>query len=112
MLDIKIILEDAIKSSASDVHINVGIAPVIRKNTELISMDFPAVSNEDAKKMVVSMVGAERYKKFEASRDLDFSTTIDDGHRFRVNAHYQRDTIAFSFRVIPNQIPLIFELFL
>jgi twitching motility protein PilT len=62
--------------------------------------------------MVLSMVGPERFKKLEENKDLDFSTTIDDGHRFRVNAHYQRDTIGLSFRVIPNQIPLLEDLHL
>ncbi|MHC4476849.1 MAG: type IV pilus twitching motility protein PilT [Planctomycetota bacterium] len=112
MEDVKTILADAIEKGASDVHINVGMPPVLRKNTELIIMDFPAVSNENAKEMVLSMVGPDRFKKFEQNLDLDFSTTIDDGHRFRVNAHYQRDTIAISFRVIPNQIPLIDDLHL
>jgi len=110
MLDIKEVLAFAIQKQASDVHINVGMPPVIRKNTELAPMDMPAVSSENAKEMVVSMVGPDRFKKFSEEKDLDFSTTIDDGHRFRVNTHYQRNTIAISFRVIPNQIPLIEEL--
>jgi len=112
MADVKKILTEAIENQASDVHINVGMPPILRKNTELIQMDFPPVSDEDAKEMVLTMVGQDKFKKFEQSRDLDFSTTIDDGHRFRVNAHYQRDTIAISFRVIPNQIPVIDDLHL
>jgi len=112
MLEIKDILAEAIKNQASDVHINVGMPPIFRKNTELIEMDFPAVTNTDAKEMVLTMVGPDRFKKFEEKRDLDFSTTIDDGHRFRVNSHYQCDTIAIAFRVIPNQIPLIDSLHL
>ncbi len=44
------------------------------------------------------------------NRDMDFSTKIEDGSRFRVNAHYQRDTVAISFRVIANQIPVIDDL--
>jgi twitching motility protein PilT len=112
MIDVKTILVEAIKKGVSDVHINVGMSPIIRKNTELSEMYFPAVSNEDAKEMVLAMVGPDRFKKFEEKRDLDFSTMIDDGHRFRVNSHYQRDTIAISFRVIPNVIPAIDDLHL
>jgi twitching motility protein PilT len=103
MIDIATILAAAVKHRASDIHINVGMPPVIRRNTELIDMDLPAVSNKDAKGMIISMVGEERFKQFQDQRDLDFSTTIPDGYRFRVNAHYQRDSIAISFRVIPNQ---------
>ena len=112
MVDVKTILAEAIERAASDVHINVGMPPILRKNTELINMEFEDVSNEDAKEMVLTMVGPDRFKKLKEQRDLDFSTTLDDGHRFRVNAHYQRDTIAISFRVIPNQISSIDDLHL
>jgi len=112
MSEIKEILAEAIKNKASDVHINVGMPPIFRKNTELIEMDFPPVTNTDAKEMVLAMVGPDRFKEFDEKRDLDFSTSIDDGHRFRVNSHYQCDTIAISFRVIPNQIPKLDSLHL
>jgi len=110
MVGIRTILAKAIEKRASDVHINVGMPPVCRKNTELLDMDFPAVSNEDVREMVIAMIGADRFKKLEEHKDFDFSTSLDDGHRFRVNAHYQRSTIAISFRVIPNQIPLMDDL--
>ena len=112
MVGVKAILAKAIEKKASDVHINVGMPPILRKNTELLDMDFPTVGNEDAKEMVLEMVGRDGFKKFEGNRDLDFSTAIGDGHRFRVNAHYQRNTIAISFRVIPNRIPSVDELHL
>jgi len=112
MVNIKTILENVIEHGASDLHINVGMPPILRRNTELTELDFPAISNEDAKEMVLSMIGPDRYKKFEENKDLDFSTNLDDGHRFRVNAHFQRDTIAIAFRVIPNQIPMIDDLHL
>jgi twitching motility protein PilT len=47
MTDVKDILKKAIEIGASDVHINVGLPPVIRKNTELIDLDFPPVSKKD-----------------------------------------------------------------
>lgn len=112
MVDIKAILANAIDNKASDVHINVGLPPILRKNTELIEMDFPPLSEADVKEMVLAMVGSDRYKRFEQNRDLDFSTMLEDGDRFRVNAHYQRETIAISFRVIPNEILSIDDLHL
>ncbi|MFC1761463.1 type IV pilus twitching motility protein PilT [Planctomycetota bacterium] len=104
MVDIKSILAAAVKHRASDIHINVGMPPVIRRNTELIDMDLPVVTNLEAKDMIINMVGPDRFKQYQEQRDLDFSTTIPEGARFRVNAHFQRDTIAISFRVIPNQV--------
>jgi twitching motility protein PilT len=75
-------------------------------------MDCPPVTNQEARAMILAMVGPERTKKFDENRDLDFSTQIASGHRFRVNAHVQRDTIALSFRVISNQIAKIDDLHL
>ena len=110
MINVKTILALAIEQGASDIHINVGMPPVMRTNTELRATDMPPINNADAKQLVLSMTGEEKFRKFEAERDVDFSTRIDDGSRFRVNAHYQRDSIAISFRVISNQIPEIEEL--
>jgi twitching motility protein PilT len=104
-LDIKEILAQAIDKQASDVHINVGMKPLIRESTKLIDLDFPEVTNQAARQMIIDMVGDEKLKEFNQKRDLDFSTTIEGGYRFRVNSHYQKETIAISFRVIPNEIP-------
>jgi twitching motility protein PilT len=112
MVDIKVILASAVKNQASDVHINVGMPPVLRKDTELIDLDEPPVTDEEVRAMVLAMVGPDKMKKFEENRDLDFSTEIPGGDRFRVNAHFQRDTIAISFRVIPNQVHSIDDLHL
>jgi twitching motility protein PilT len=112
MIDIKTILAVAIENKASDVHINVGMPPVLRKDTELVDMDCPPVTNQEARAVVLALVGPEKMKRFEENRDLDFSTQVASGHRFRVNAHVQRDTVALSFRVIPNQVAKLDDLHL
>ncbi len=112
MSDTKAMLAKAIQSGASDVHINVQMPPIMRINTELVAMDLPEITDETVHQMVLQMVGEEKFKTFLQKRDLDFSAMIDDGSRFRVNAHYQRDSIAVSFRVISSKIPEIEELHL
>jgi twitching motility protein PilT len=109
----KKILAEAIANKASDVHINVGMPPVMRINTELFRMEeFGNVSDAQARQMVVDMIGPAKYKVYEERRDLDFSTLIEDGTRFRVNSHFQRDTAAISFRVISSKIPSLDSLHL
>ncbi|KPK44225.1 MAG: twitching motility protein [Phycisphaerae bacterium SG8_4] len=113
MVEIRSILATAVMAEASDIHINVGMQPVIRVNTQLMAMDFPIVSNDDAADILISLVGLEKFDKFEQTRDLDFSTSITDpDQRFRVNAHYQRDTIAIAFRLISDRVPSLYELHL
>jgi twitching motility protein PilT len=112
MVDIKTILTTAVENHASDVHINVGMPPVLRRDTELIDMEYPPVTNQDARAMVLAMVGPEKMKKFEENRDLDFSTSLSSGDRFRVNAHWQRDSVAIAFRLIPSHVYNIDDLHL
>jgi len=112
MIDVKSMLAMAIEHGASDVHVNTGMPPVMRIHTQLVEMDLPIVDETEVKGMVIDMAGADKYQNFETSKDMDFSTTIEDGHRFRVNAHFQRDTVAISFRVIPNEIPILADLHL
>jgi len=105
MIDTKQMLAQAIENGASDVHINANMPPIMRINTELIMMDLPELSNDDAGKMILEMIGEEKFKKFLEKRDADFSTMIEDGSRFRVNAHFQKESFALSFRAISNHIP-------
>ena len=64
MLDIKTILAESVKNKASDIHINVTMSPIASRNTELLDMDFPVVSAENAKQMGLSMVGPARFDIF------------------------------------------------
>ena len=110
MIDVKEMLAIAIEKGASDVHIKTTKAPLMRINTNLVSMDLPVVSDENVEKMVLAVVGRERYEELKQKRDIDFSMMVDDGSRFRVNAHYQKDSMAVSFRLIPRSTPTLEEL--
>jgi twitching motility protein PilT len=112
MINTKEMLAMAIEHGASDVHINVGMSPIMRINTELIIMDLPEVTNDDAGQMILGMIGEDKFKQFLEKRDWDFSAMIDDGSRFRVNAHFQKETFAMSFRAISSSVPDINSLHL
>ncbi len=112
MIDTKQMLASAIEQGASDIHINAGMPPIMRINTDLIMMDLPELTNDEAGQMVMEMVGEKKFKTYLEKRDLDFSTMIEDGSRFRVNAHFQKETVAISFRAISNNIPDIENLHL
>ncbi|MHC4554889.1 MAG: hypothetical protein ACYSUS_06280 [Planctomycetota bacterium] len=68
MIDTKQMLAKAIETGASDVHINIGMPPIMRINTELLMMDLPEVSNDDAGKMILEMIGEDKFKKFRKNR--------------------------------------------
>jgi len=111
MLELQEILTKALDGGASDVHLVAGMPPLFRTHTVLApSSEYPPVSAEDTVQYVLDMVGEERYARLEANRDLDFSTEVPNLGRFRVNAHWQRGTVAIAFRAISDRVPALHTL--
>src|SRR5262245_11727095 len=106
------ILRNAVQAKASDVHINVGSPPLFRVHTVVSPSDFPIVTPEGATRLLKEMINDKRIAEFEEKRDADFSYEIPGLGRFRVNAHYQRNTVALAFRTINDKIRPIEQLFL
>jgi twitching motility protein PilT len=105
-MNIKEILRRATDEKASDVHIVVGLPPILRISTQLMIMkDYGNVTDEQAGKMLEDIANHSQIKTFKKHQDSDFSTAIDGGTRFRVNAHLQKGSIALAFRVIQSNIP-------
>ncbi len=106
------ILRNAVQAKASDVHIVVGAPPLFRIHTVVQPSDFPIVTPEGAKRLAAELMNEKRLAEFEEKRDSDFSYEIPGLSRFRVNAHYQRGSVAFAFRTINDKIRPIEQLFL
>ena len=98
------LLTTALDCEASDVHIMVGSPPILRIHTVLQETDYPVVTPDGAEAMVREMLPEHRFKEFLSKRDVDFSTEVSGRGRFRVNAHYQRGSIAIAFRAIPDHV--------
>jgi twitching motility protein PilT len=106
------ILRNAVTNKASDVHINVGMPPLMRVHTIVQPTDLPIVTPEGAERLLREMLDEKRMADFIKHRDADFSYQIPGVGRFRVNAHFQRKTIALSIRIINDKIRQLEQLFL
>ena len=105
-------LRSAVAAKASDVHINVGLPPLFRIHTIITPSDLPIVTPEGAIHIARSIMSESRWQEFEKVRDSDFSYEVPGLSRFRVNAHYQRNSVALAFRVVNDRIRPMTELFL
>jgi twitching motility protein PilT len=105
-------LRSAVAARASDVHINVGLPPLFRIHTVVTHSDLPVVTPDGAVRLAKSIMSEQRWQEFEKTRDSDFSYEVPGLGRFRVNAHYQRNSVALAFRVINDRIRPMNELFL
>src|SRR2546421_9416472 len=106
------ILRNAVTAKASDIHINVGQPPLFRIHTVVTPSDYPMVTPEGSIELAKTMMSERQWKDFEEHRDADFSYEISGAGRFRVNAHYQRKSVAIAIRTINDKIRPIEQLFL
>ncbi len=99
------VLQFALEKKASDIHFVVGHKPMIRLHTVMTETDFPALEPQHTLEIAQHMLSKERLEAFYQLRDADFSYELPNGGaRFRVNAHYQRNSIAMSFRLITEKV--------
>lgn len=54
--------------------------------------------------MALSLLNDGQKKKFVANRNLDFSFSLENKARFRINLHYEKNNIGLTARVINEQI--------
>jgi twitching motility protein PilT len=106
------ILRASLNAHASDVHIVAGLPPLFRIHTVITPTDFPILSSEDVEQLVRQLVSERRFAEFEDKKDIDFSYEIKGAGRFRVNAHFQHNTIAIAFRTIYDKIRTLEQLHL
>jgi len=103
---VKGLLARAVANHSSDMHIVAGLPPLQRIHTVLAPMEGEApVTAEESRGFVKELLAEEQYARLMDRLDLDFSTALPDGTRFRVNAHFQRGSPALAFRAIPGHVP-------
>lgn len=109
---IELLLEEVIKKKASDLHLQVGLPPMLRVDGALVpSAVTQAVLNEESVETLVFAILDEDQKQILLKdKDFDFSFAFGDLGRFRVNAFHERGNLAAALRLIPNEILSIEQL--
>jgi len=101
----------AVQRGASDLLIIAG-APVTLRVNGVITPSGPPLSAEDSRNLLIPLLTKKQTEEFQQTKALDFCFTRESLGRFRANVHHQRETIAGSIRLLPNQIPSLESLHL
>lgn len=104
------LMREAVNRQASDLHITVGIPPVVRVNGSLTQFACPALSVQDTISLFQSITTDEQQKRFNEAGEIDFSYAVSGLSRFRINAFYQRGSVAMAIRVVNERILSLDEL--
>jgi twitching motility protein PilT len=104
------LLRMVVERGASDLHLAVGIPPVLRIDGKLYPTSFNLLTGQESQRLVYDILTDEQIQRFESALELDFSYSLGKVSRFRVNCYKDKNTVATAFRVIPAKIPTIREL--
>ena len=105
MIPVEEILMQAKQMKASDVHFSVDNPPKMRVNGELVAIHYPILTEADTDEIFRRVITPRAQEQFMQNGECDFSVTIPECGRFRINAYRKCSTTALAFRVVQTEIP-------
>ena len=105
------LLDEVLKRDASDLHLQVGLPPMLRIDGSLTTVENPvALTADQVKSLAYSVLDEKQRKMLESDLELDFSFAYGNLARFRVNAFHEKGNLAVALRLIPTVIRTIEDL--
>ncbi len=94
-----------VERKASDLHLTVGMPPILRLSGEMTPIEGRAVNTEASNRSaILEIMPQKNREEFEARRDSDFAYALEGAGRFRANVFMDRGGIGAVFRLIPEKI--------
>jgi twitching motility protein PilT len=91
----------------SDVHLAVGVPPMLRMNGDLVPIRFRELAAPELEAYVMEILSRNLADKFRGGHDVDFSYVSEEGGRFRVNVFRKDSGVGAVFRTIPAEVPTL-----
>jgi twitching motility protein PilT len=108
---IEVLLEDVLKKKASDLHLQVGVPPMLRVDGSLVAVsDSDALTEESIETLIFAILDEDQKQILLKDKEFDFSFAFGDLGRFRVNAFHERGNLAAALRLITNEVPSVEQL--
>jgi twitching motility protein PilT len=108
---IEILLEEVVKKKASDLHLQVGLPPMLRVDGALVAVTgADTLTEESVETLIFAILDEDQKQILLKDKEFDFSFAFGDLGRFRVNAFHERGNMAAALRLIPNELLTIEQL--
>jgi twitching motility protein PilT len=110
MARIDVLFDDLLSHRGSDLHLGVGLPPMLRVRGELVAARDTPVDAAEMESLLFEIVNPTQKKQITEEFDLDFAYSYGTKARFRVNYFYKITGLAAVFRTIPTKIATLDEL--
>ena len=98
------------QQGCSDVHLAVGVPPMLRMNGDLMPIKFRDLRDAELEGYIAEILTRSQNQHFAKGQDLDFSYVSAEGGRFRVNVYRKETGVGATFRAIPSSVPTLEKL--
>lgn len=103
-------LQLLIKKKASDLHLTVGLPPVLRVQGKLLQAPYEEFTPEITRRMVHQILTEEQKRTLDTHLELDFNYFLNRTHIFRASFFHDLGTIAAAFHLLSQPIPTLASL--
>ncbi len=110
MARIDAFLKLGLAQGCSDIHLAVGVPPMLRMNGDLMPIKFRELSDTELESYILEILTAKQKDVLHQGSDLDFSYVAEEGGRFRVNVFRKATGYGAVFRFIPDDVPTLEQL--
>jgi twitching motility protein PilT len=110
MARIDAFLKLGLAQGCSDIHLAVGVPPMLRMNGDLLPIKFRELSETELEAYLLEILTANQKEILNQGHDLDFSYVAEEGGRFRVNVFRKATGYGAVFRFIPGEVPTLDQL--
>ena len=98
------------QQGCSDVHLAVGVPPMLRMHGDLMPIKFRDLRQVELEGYIAEILTRSQAEQFSKGNDLDFSYVSGEGGRFRVNVYRKETGVGATFRSIPSEVPSLEKL--
>ena len=105
MARIDAFLKLGLAQGCSDIHLAVGVPPMLRLHGDLMPIKFRDLGDTELEGYVDEILSDSQRQRFRQKQDIDFSYVSTDGGRFRVNVFHKATGVGATFRNIPSVVP-------
>jgi twitching motility protein PilT len=94
------------KHQASDLHLKVGLAPMMRLRGDIRRMDMRPLTQQDMERLLLPHLNERQRHILEEEGGVDFSYVVGDEEcRFRVSLFRQRGKLSLVARRVNTNVP-------
>ena len=102
LLDIVDLLSLAVDRGASDLVLTVGLPPMVKLDGEFHPTEYDPLTPQETRRLSYALMDERQQRIFEEQKELDFSFSLPNKGRFRVNVFLQRGSVGAVLRVVPS----------